>query len=508
VFSYSFTVGSPFVDCPNTLNATFGGSVVITGLDTSQAGDIQGNVEMSQDALIMTSTSNCSIVGFVPHTRTYSGTWNGSYGGAFLVQPSYNFPNAGSYTASIAASPAFPMSTSVAVSSSTATVSASIRPRDQDVGSNGSVYVFAHAPASLVSGASAVKRDPGDHAPVDRADGAIVCVLAQVNSSGQLVAVSSSTMQAYLTGVLGSQAQAVQVLNSVPTPNVAGATVYVGYGSSAAEMLSSGVFQTAISVPGGVQCRATLASAAAPETPGPLTGLWWNPDESGWGIHFAQRSNIVVATWYTYDANGNPKWYIAPNCVGVAGTSGLCAGTVYQVKGPRFFATTFQPITPDEISAAGTLDVTFSDANHASLSYEVAGVQRVVAIQRQIFPVIATVPPVVDFTDLWWNPAESGWGMAITHQYGNIFLAWYVYDGSGNPSWLVVPSCTVSGSACSGDIFSVTGPPFGPSFNPGQVQATSVGSAVMSFVDANNAILSVIVNGQTVSKTLTRQIFP
>lgn len=501
-------MGAPFIDCPNTLNAKFGGSVVITGLDTSRAGDIQGSVEMSQDALILASTAGCTISGFVPHTRTYSGTWNGSSGGAFLVQPSYGFPNAGSYTANIAASPTFPMRTSVAVSPATATVSASVQPRAQDVGSNGSVYVFAHAPASLVIGAPPIKRDPGSHAPGQTDDEAIVCVLAQLNANGQLVAVSPSTMQAYLTGVLGSQSQAVQVLNGVPTANVAGATVYVGYGKTAAEMLANGAFQTAISVPGGVQCRATLASAAAPETPGTLTGLWWNPDESGWGIHFAQRSNIIAATWYTYDAHGSPKWYIAPNCVGVPGTSGQCSGAVYQVGGPRFFVGTFQPVTPDEITAVGTLNVLFSDANHASMSYDVAGVQRVIPIQRQIFSTPVTAPAVIDFTDLWWNPSESGWGMAVTQQYGNIFLAWYVYDGNGNPTWLVVPSCTVNGTACAGDIFQATGPPFGPAFSPGQVQATKVGSAVMSFIDANNAVLSSIVNGVTVSKTLTRQVFP
>ena len=27
-----------------------------------------------------------------------------------------------------------------------------------------------------------------------------------------------------------------------------------------------------------------------------------------------------------------------------------------------------------------------------------------------------------EYTDLWWNPAESGWGLTITHQGNVLFL--------------------------------------------------------------------------------------
>ena len=159
---------------------------------------------------------------------------------------------------------------------------------------------------------------------------AVVRVLAQVDANGHLVAVSASTMQAFLTGVLSSQAQAVNILNNVPTPNVAGAAVYVGYGSSAASMLASGVYQNAVTVPGGVQCTASLASAPAPQSPGALTGLWWNANESGWGIHFTQRGVNLFAAWYTYDAQGNPKWYVAPNCAfSSQAVSGTCTRALY-----------------------------------------------------------------------------------------------------------------------------------------------------------------------------------
>jgi hypothetical protein len=87
-----------------------------------------------------------------------------------------------------------------------------------------------------------------------------------------------------------------------------------------------------------------------------------------------------------------------------------------------------------------------------------------------------------------------------------MFLAWYVYDGSGRPMWYVA-TCTVSGTACSGDLLRTTGPAFGATFNSSQVQVFTAGTVSVSFGDPNNAMISYIVNGVTASKTVTRQLF-
>jgi hypothetical protein len=47
-----------------------------------------------------------------------------------------------------------------------------------------------------------------------------------------------------------------------------------------------------------------------------------------------------------------------------------------------------------------------------------------------------TTGPAFDFTDLWWNAGESGWGLnLIQHANGIIFAMWYTYDASerGHP---------------------------------------------------------------------------
>jgi hypothetical protein len=248
----------------------------------------------------------------------------------------------------------------------------------------------------------------------------------------------------------------------------------------------------------------TLASTV----PGALSGLWWNANESGWGIDFTQRRNVVFAAWFTYDASGNPKWYVASSCSmpsGTTGTTGTCSGALYEVNGPTFFGTAFNPSLANVVTA-GTIQVSFENAGAATMTYTVAGQTRTVAITRQ--PVgTGTTQPSVDYTDLWWNPDESGWGMAIAQQFSNIFLAWYLYDSAGKPTWYVASNCVVSGSGCSGTLYRTMGPAFGPTFSPSQVQVFAAGTVSINFTDANNGTLSYTVNGATASKTITRQLF-
>jgi hypothetical protein len=315
-------------------------------------------------------------------------------------------------------------------------------------------------------------------------------------------------LQAYTSGVLASQSQSVTILNSVSTPTVAGASFYVGYGSSANAMLASGVYQGAVSVDGSSPCSAALLTGAAPTAPSALSGLWWNANESGWGVSFTQRRNIVFAAWYTYDSAGNPKWYVASNCAlpaGTTGTSGTCTGPLYEVSGPTFFGTPFNSSLVDVVTA-GSMQVNFQDASTATMSYTANGQSRTIPITRQPLS-SGTTPPAVDYTDLWWNPTESGWGLVATQQFGVMFLAWYVYDGTGKPMWYVAPDCVVVGSGCSGTLYRTTGPPLGPTFNPASVAVTSAGNISVSFIDANNATLSYTVNGTTNTKVITRQLF-
>src|SRR5262249_7388980 len=167
----------------------------------------------------------------------------------------------------------------------------------------------------------------------------------------------------------------------------------------------------------------------------------------------------------TYDAAGNPKWYVASNCaMPSSGTpSGICTGTLYEVNGPTFFGATFNAGAVNVVTA-GSLSVNFASASSASMTYTVGGQTRSVNITRQVFASGTTSG--VDYTDLWWNPSESGWGMAITQQANVMFLAWYVYDSSAKPVWYVASNCAVTTSGCSGAAYRTTAPAACPPVHP------------------------------------------
>lgn len=240
--------------------------------------------------------------------------------------------------------------------------------------------------------------------------------------------------------------------------------------------------------------------------PGALSGLWWNPAESGWGVNFSQRNNNIFAAWFTYDANGNPTWYVASNCT-MPASSSSCSGTLYSVHGPIVFGTTYDP-SLRVVTSVGTLNVAFSGNNNASMSYTVNGISRTVAIQREIFST-DTNGPMVNFTDMWWNPAEPGYGMALTQQGLSIFVAWYVYDLVGNPTWFVAPDCVIpaDGASCAGTAYKTTGPPLGTSFDPKVVTTSVAGYIRITFEDPDNGTFNYLSDTNFVTKPITRQVY-
>jgi len=121
----------------------------------------------------------------------------------------------------------------------------------------------------------------------------------------------------------------------------------------------------------------------------------------------------------------------------------------------------------------------------------------------------------VDFSDLWWNPGESGWGANISHQQDVVFLTLFVYGADGKARWYVAPAM-VSGLASlgaghqytfAGELLEASGPPLGGVFDAQGVARRVVGTATLQFSQAEAATLSYTVDGVAVTKALTRQTF-
>ncbi len=118
--------------------------------------------------------------------------------------------------------------------------------------------------------------------------------------------------------------------------------------------------------------------------------------------------------------------------------------------------------------------------------------------------------PAFDFTDLWWDPAESGWGLnLIQHPSNVVFGVMYTYEPPNRATWFVLPGGTWSSPLVySGAIYRVAGPALNnPTFNPLLVRVTQVGLATLTFTDRNNGTYAFTVDGVRVTKTITRQPF-
>lgn len=119
-----------------------------------------------------------------------------------------------------------------------------------------------------------------------------------------------------------------------------------------------------------------------------------------------------------------------------------------------------------------------------------------------------TSTPAPSYTDLWWNPAESGWGVTITHRPSGIaFITWFTYDSAGSAKWYVASDCRVANSRCTTTLYETQGPPFGGTFNPALVSVRAVGSITLAFSSQGLGTMSYVVNGISGTKVIVRQVF-
>lgn len=100
------------------------------------------------------------------------------------------------------------------------------------------------------------------------------------------------------------------------------------------------------------------------------SGLWWAPSEPGWGLGvWHGPTNIIFASWFVYDASGNPTWYTLH---AQSANDFFYTGPIYKTSGPYFGG----PFDPAQVtySTAGTGSLYFGNSNSAMFNYTVDGV--------------------------------------------------------------------------------------------------------------------------------------
>ena len=238
------------------------------------------------------------------------------------------------------------------------------------------------------------------------------------------------------------------------------------------------------------------------------TALWWNPAESGWGVNVNHQGDILFATLFTYAADARDLWLVASGLT--RQPDGSFGGNLFRTTGPAFNASPWSAIN---VSPVGTMTLRFT-GDRGTLQYTFNGTSVTKSIEKQVFGPVPTCTAVAgsragetNFQDLWWNPAESGWGLNLTHQGNIIFATLFTYAADGRDMWLVASELTrQSDGRFTGSLFRTRGPAFNAS--PwGAIIVSPVGTMTLAFASGERGTLTYTFEGASVSKPIERQVF-
>ena len=181
--------------------------------------------------------------------------------------------------------------------------------------------------------------------------------------------------------------------------------------------------------------------------------------------------------------------------------------TIRRPDGSAWQTFTFQP-APNFVSAA------YPYVSYVLPSNEPAGtwtLEATVAGSTASAPFTLTAggAGIPNYTDLWWNAAEPGWGMNVNHQGETFFATWFTYDADGTGMWLVMTEGTGTATRKTGNLYRATGVPLA---NINGAAAANfplpvVGTGTFDVIDASTLRFSYTVNGVSQVKNLTRHSF-
>jgi hypothetical protein len=123
---------------------------------------------------------------------------------------------------------------------------------------------------------------------------------------------------------------------------------------------------------------------------------------------------------------------------------------------------------------------------------------------------LARPAAAVDYTDIWYIPAESGWGVNLVQADDFIFATFFIYGPAsqppGNaPTWYTAQLRLQSNGTWTGPVYLTTGTYFGSPWNTANNSVTAVGSATFTPTSAITGTLAYNVGTVSVTKSIQRQ---
>ena len=244
--------------------------------------------------------------------------------------------------------------------------------------------------------------------------------------------------------------------------------------------------------------------AFAPGTAPSYEGLWWNSSESGWGVSIAHQGDTLFAVWYTYDHDGSPTWFFMPSAqlIGDDMETGMGMMDMEMMGMPRYspmysgtlYRSSMSPTGKVSIAEVGMATFLFKSRTSGVFAYTVGNVSGSKDIARMAFAgetecaVGGSKAAGVDnYQDLWWNTAESGWGLNIAQQSDTLFATYYTYDENGRATWVAMSNTTrsnagsTSAATYQGLVIKGSGSAFDATWDSSKASVSQVGTASFVF---------------------------
>ncbi len=208
-----------------------------------------------------------------------------------------------------------------------------------------------------------------------------------------------------------------------------------------------------------------------------------------YGGGYTEYKSFLIGTQGFAALNVVTPDYIVPN------------GFLFTTNGTITFGEGADIVSYASLPTTGGLSINAAGASSLNSPTNFAGTMGFVA---------ASTTGPLNYSDMWWvGEAENGWGMSI-QQHGNIqFIAFYIYDSTGKPTWYVMP-----GGTWGSNFTTYTGPLYQPTsaplnnYTPAQfVVGTSPGNVTLTFTSSSTATLQYTINGVSGQKQMKRQEF-
>jgi CubicO group peptidase (beta-lactamase class C family) len=146
----------------------------------------------------------------------------------------------------------------------------------------------------------------------------------------------------------------------------------------------------------------------------------------------------------------------------------------------------FRPAIEDQLNLAWAGHETMSDFRHRVIHF----------FDAHLAP---------NWTGLWGDTSEPGWGISLMHQGPLLGPIWYTYASDGRPEWwLVSGAFPQPDGSFVGPVFRFTGTPFPAISGPASRPGTEIGSARFLPLDSERLEFRVTIDGIARTRVLTR----